>query len=1022
MDQIQEKLPTEKGGPAKTKRGELWKQFNVNGNSCLSLAEVDKGLAGIDIPEISGNKQVVLRAFQAAKGAHNSPEDKDDLGEEYIERSEFRLLFVYLKNYLQLFDAVDSGDDKRINQDNFESAIPTMKQWGLVVKDPKASFAEADANGGGEILFDEFAHWAIQKALHIQIGLGTTSPVAKKRTLGSTNKKRTSAKGGANKPKKKLSAVDWKLINDKLPSSKSDEEKTKRGRSWRSFNVNGNAYLSLAEVDVGLKTLKLPEIANNKIVIIRAFQAAKGIHNAPGKDDIGESYIERSEFRLLFVYLKGYLELWRLFDEVDASKDKKIDKDEFQSAVPTLKKWGISITNAEETFDEVDTNGGGQILFDEFADWSIKKALSVEFQVEMPPPTPKSVPKVDIATSGGVVASTDEEAKMESSSFDWDKIKEKLPAEKTDEQTAQRKELFDRFDPNGNGYLSLAEVQRGCEEIIALPEIYESKPVMMRAFQAAKGVSSNNKSDLGDDYIERSEFRLLLLYLRNYLEVWQVFEDIDTGDDKRIDLKEFRTAIPILEGWGVEIEDPEASFAEIDTNGGGQVLFHEFADWSIKMSLILDLEVVEPKVKDADSFAASLDDILSDDGGFDLDDDLVDEASEANEPLDWDKIKEKLPAEKTEEQTAQRKELFDRFDPNGNGYLSLAEVQRGCEEVIAVPQIYESKPVMMRAFQAAKGVAINNKSDLGDDYIERSEFRLLLLYLRNYLEVWQVFAEIDTGDDKRIDLEEFRTAIPILEGWGVPVEDPEASFAKIDTNGGGQILFAEFADWSIKKALHLEIEVEAPSPTTTEKMDASPSIDEEDDANKPTCYWEKIREKLPSEKNEEQNALRKALFDGFDPNGNGYLSLAEIQRGCEQIIGLPEIYENKPVMMRAYQAARSVANKKSPETEGDGENKEGEDLGEHYVERSEFRLLLLYLRNYLEVWQMFDRIDTGDDRRINLEEFQSAIPLLKTWGVEIEDSEASFAEIDANGGGQILFDEFSHWAIQKGLDLEDDDE
>ena len=32
---------------------------------------------------------------------------------------------------------------------------------------------------------------------------------------------------------------------------------------------------------------------------------------------------------------------------------------------------------------------------------------------------------------------------------DWAKIREKLPFEKTDEQKEKRKELFNRFDPNG---------------------------------------------------------------------------------------------------------------------------------------------------------------------------------------------------------------------------------------------------------------------------------------------------------------------------------------------------------------------------------------------------------------------------------------------------------------------------------------------------------------------------------------------------------------------------------------------
>ena len=44
--------------------------------------------------------------------------------------------------------------------------------------------------------------------------------------------------------------------------------------------------------------------------------------------------------------------------------------------------------------------------------------------------------------------------------IDWDSLNAKLPLEKNDEDKAKRQELFKQFDPNGNGYLSLAEVQR----------------------------------------------------------------------------------------------------------------------------------------------------------------------------------------------------------------------------------------------------------------------------------------------------------------------------------------------------------------------------------------------------------------------------------------------------------------------------------------------------------------------------------------------------------------------------------
>jgi len=43
----------------------------------------------------------------------------------------------------------------------------------------------------------------------------------------------------------------------------------------------------------------------------------------------------------------------------------------------------------------------------------------------------------------------------------------------------------------------------------------------------------------------------------------------------------------------------------------------------------------------------------------------------------------------------------------------------------------------------------------------------------------------------------------------------------------------------------------------------------------------------------------------FDPNGNGYLSLAEIDKGIRDVLGLDQLYNCKPAIIRAYNAART---------------------------------------------------------------------------------------------------------------------
>jgi Ca2+-binding EF-hand superfamily protein len=79
------------------------------------------------------------------------------------------------------------------------------------------------------------------------------------------------------------------------------------------------------------------------------------------------------------------------------------------------------------------------------------------------------------------------------------------------------------------------------------------------------------------------------------------------------------------------------------------------------------------------------------------------------------------------------------------------------------------------------------------------------------------------------------------------------------------------------------------------------------------------------------------------------------------------------------------------------------------------------LRQYYEYWIAFNRIDSDSDRRISKDEFTKALPTIKKWGLTIPNPSQTFAEIDTDKAGMILFDEFCEWAIKKNLDLDDDD-
>eukprot|EP01062_Namystynia_karyoxenos_P074152 TRINITY_DN709_c1_g2_i1.p1 TRINITY_DN709_c1_g2~~TRINITY_DN709_c1_g2_i1.p1 ORF type:complete len:216 (+),score=107.14 TRINITY_DN709_c1_g2_i1:88-648(+) len=167
---------------------------------------------------------------------------------------------------------------------------------------------------------------------------------------------------------------------------------------------------------------------------------------------------------------------------------------------------------------------------------------------------------------------------------------------------------------------------------------------------------------------------------------------------------------------------------------------------------------------------------------------------------DWDALAKKLPYGSNRADKEKRKQIFRSFDMNGNGYLSLAEVDKGVRDLGI--DFAECKPAIIRAFNRVKDTAPAH-TPCSNDYVTRAEFRLLLQQLGQMFELYAMFAQIDKDGDRRLTLAEFKKAIPIMEGWGLKVSDPEKMFAEADADHGGKVLFEEFVDWALKK--HLSI-------------------------------------------------------------------------------------------------------------------------------------------------------------------------------------------------------------------------
>ena len=128
--------------------------------------------------------------------------------------------------------------------------------------------------------------------------------------------------------------------------------------------------------------------------------------------------------------------------------------------------------------------------------------------------------------------------------------------------------------------------------------------------------------------------------------------------------------------------------------------------------------------------------------------------------------------------------LFERIDPNGNGMLSLAELDKG---VLELWPDFNNKPAIMRAYKAADAN--------GTGWISRKEFPKFLDYLVHYHNLFVTFSDVDTSGDRRITKDEFIAGATKMRGLaGAPPAQLALVFDRVDANGGGVVLFQEFCE------------------------------------------------------------------------------------------------------------------------------------------------------------------------------------------------------------------------------------
>merc|ERR1719471_50447 len=130
----------------------------------------------------------------------------------------------------------------------------------------------------------------------------------------------------------------------------------------------------------------------------------------------------------------------------------------------------------------------------------------------------------------------------------------KLPVGRSNAQAEERKKMFEAIDQSGNGHLSLAELELGLQTLVG-EELSLMEPAIKMAYKVSRAFDPSD-NELEAAFIEFDEFRIFLVNVRRYIELYAAFEDIDEGDDHRIDFSEFSAGLELLDHWGIQVVDP----------------------------------------------------------------------------------------------------------------------------------------------------------------------------------------------------------------------------------------------------------------------------------------------------------------------------------------------------------------------------------------------------------------------------------------------------------------------------------
>lgn len=140
--------------------------------------------------------------------------------------------------------------------------------------------------------------------------------------------------------------------------------------------------------------------------------------------------------------------------------------------------------------------------------------------------------------------------------------------------------------------------------------------------------------------------------------------------------------------------------------------------------------------------------------------------------VDWHWLQQEMPIGTDPYSKRARNILFAKLDVNDDGLLSTNEAITGFEKFIRTVRGYlDVRPIFKTSFQVTRE-AVDPVIPIGIDFMERNQFRILLVCMWLYIRIWEyLYFTCGQKRNATAKLQDLEHVVKILQEFGYP--DPE---------------------------------------------------------------------------------------------------------------------------------------------------------------------------------------------------------------------------------------------------------